>query len=261
MHLVWPEFDIGLSSQIANEAVSVLASLFSIYIIGHILAYIGSQAIEKTLDRFMGKISTSLIFATQWSSQNRNESIRALFYNRIKAINADKALFVTALRSLVHLPALPIYMAIWIIGIFSYYETRLTKPVIDAARVKLQTIGLGPIELTIKSKWYKPLEYFVVNRYPNSVPRMYNYLVISGLFRTLSLIFLLSMWASIYYIFHFYLDGEWFLEPLFNSAGPHTGLTEFAALSFLYAFCLFSYIKFQRRYAEEAIFAFVFGKD
>jgi hypothetical protein len=41
----------------------------------------------------------------------------------------------------------------------------------------------------------------------------------------------------------------------------HSIAVEYSGLSLAYLFSLASYIKFQRRYAEEALFAFAFCKD
>ncbi|KQO07125.1 hypothetical protein ASF09_12885 [Sphingomonas sp. Leaf242] len=49
------------------------------------------------------------------------------------------------------------------------------------------------------------------------------------------------------------------LLMLGNSSLPFQ-LFSYAAISLVYLFSLFSYLKFQRRYVEDAIFAFVFAK-
>lgn len=254
----WPSFKIAISSEIAQEAVSILSSLFFIYIAGHIVAYLASQLVEKAVDRTFGKISTTIIFATEWNSTSRNGTIRSLIKYRLKNIPKESALLASIIRFGFHVPAVPSYILIYFFGIFGYFETRLPKPVLDSARKKISNIGLGDIDLTIKSKWYKILEYYVINRSPQAVPRMYNYLIISGLFRSLCFIFLSSMWLLIYYLIHFERDADWFIKSMLGSSRSHMGLVEFIGLSCIYVFCLFSYIKFQRRYAEEAIFAFVY---
>lgn len=256
--LTWPRFEIDIGSAISGEVVSALSLLFSIYILGHLLAYIGSQFIEKLIDRLLGKISTAIL-VTAWATPKlRNEWVRAVIYDRLKSIWRDRAVIPTLVRGVAHLPVLPIYIAVYAVGIFGYYDTRVPYSVIQAARAKLSHIGLGDLALSPRSKWYKPLEYYVINQSPSAVARMYNYLVISGLFRSLSVIFLFSLWVQLYYIIHFWHDGDWFVDPIMGSAGRYSALAEYALTSLLYVFSLLSYLKFQRRYAEEAIFAFVF---
>jgi len=261
LKLSWPNFKTDMGSEIANEAVSILSLLFFIYISGHILAYIASQIVEKTVDRAFGKVSSAIILSSQSTPTTRNTVVRALIYNRLVNVKKDGALLSTTVRFLFHLPVLPVYGVMFVLGVFGYYDTRLKPGVLDAVRAKIGQIGAGPIDVTLKSKWYKVLEYYVINRRADAVPRMYNYLVISGLFRSVCLIFLFSIWMTFYYLLHFDLDGDWFLKPLIGSSAQRMGLIELIALMLAYTFCLFSYIKFQRRYAEEAIYAFVFGQD
>jgi hypothetical protein len=260
-NLVWPQFQISLQSEIVSEIVSGLCLLFTIYIIGHILAYLSSQFIEKLADRLLGKISTAILISSWSRPRLRNEWIRALIFDRTSKIRRDRAVISTIVRVLPHLPALPAYFVIYVAGIFGYYDTRVPYSVIRAARRKLPTIGLGELALNIRTQWYKPLEYYVINRMPVATSRMYNYLVISGLFRTICIILLFSLWAQGYYIIHFWCDGDWFIRPIMGSGGQYSALIEYSLTLICYVFCLFSYLKFQRRYAEEAIFAFVFEES
>ena len=48
---------------------------------------------------------------------------------------------------------------------------------------------------------------------------------------------------------------------MFTATGIGPQVFSYEAICFLYIFCLASYFKFQRRYVEEAVFAFVFTKD
>lgn len=258
-HLAWPRFGIEVGSPLANEIVSGLSLIFSVYIVGHILAYVSSQAIEKLTDRVLGKISTAIIVSSWSSPRLRNEWIRALIFDRVNKIRRDRSTIATLFRSIFHVPVIPVYIIIYSVGLFSYYDTRIPYSVIQAARLRLPDLGLPNVRMSIRDKWFKPMEYFVINRFPSATSRMYNYLVISGLFRSLCLVFLLSLWAELYYFVHYLDDGDWFLHPFLGAAGRMSAIAEYACLSVIYLFCFCSYLKFQRRYAEEAIFAFVFG--
>lgn len=113
-------------------------------------------------------------------------------------------------------------------------------------------------EIRVDTKWYKSLEYYVLNQIPDAVPRMYNYLVIAGLFRSLSFIFLWSSWFVIGYLLTFSWFGTWPLGLTDRGTGSGAGIIELLSLTTLSVFCLVSYLKFQRRYAEEAIMALAF---
>jgi hypothetical protein len=91
---------------------------------------------------------------------------------------------------------------------------------------------------------------------------MYNYLVISGLFRSLSLILLGSLWFELIYLLGRML-GYYNTEGLlmFGVQNWRGQLLSYLLVTIVYLFSLFSYLKFQRRYVEDAIFAFVFTKD
>lgn len=255
----WPNFEIEVGSKIAKEATSILSLLFFIYIVGHILAYLSSQVIEKSADRILGKISTSIIISSIAQSKNRNSAIRAIIYNRLSSIRRENALFTTIVRLLYHVPALPLYAATFALGSFGYYDTRIPASTLRSARKIFAQNDRLSGEISLKSKWYKQLEYYAINKHPEAVPRMYNYLVISGLFRSLSFIFLTCCWLIIYYQVHYLIHGDWLLKPIAGFKDGHVALLEYLAMLTLYAFCLFSYLKFQRRYAEETIFAFVYN--
>ena len=254
----FPNFNIKFGTDIASEAVAVLSSLFTIYILGHIIAYISSQVIEKTADIYLGKVSSAMIISGYSNSGSRNELMRGFIFNRLKKVRGARGIFVTFLRTAIHIPALPAYAIIFLIGIFGHYDTRVSRDMWDKLKIKFAEKITARTSISIHQPWYKALEYYVINKCPASVPRMYNYLVISGLFRSLSLIFLFSAWCVIYFIVHWKLHGDWLLKPLLSHKYSYSGYVELSSLVILYTFCLFSYIKFQRRYAEEAIFAFIF---
>lgn len=258
LQLGWPKFSVDTGSAITNEIVSGLTLLFSIYILGHFLAYLGSQLVEKTIDRFLGKVSTAILISSMSTPANRNSSIRALIYSKVKSISRDNATFPSTVRLLFHFPVIIVYVLVFSAGIFGYYNTRVTPEVIAAARRDISKLNLAGLTIKLQSPWFKPLEYYVINRDGLATARMYNYLVIGGLFRSLCIIFMTALWFHLYYIFHYLLDGDWRLP---GSSGLWSAAAQYAFLSLLYIFSLFSYLKFQRRYCEEAIFAFVFERS
>lgn len=256
--LGFPEFSLPVSQGLLSQGISILTALFSIYVMGHLIAYVGSQFIEKLLDAVFGKVSTAIFVSSRVNSHTRNSYIRALIYDRIKGLRWRRGVWTTIVRALGHLPAFPIYIAVFVFGIFGYYETRVPRSVMHNAGTKFKESGLFNGRIGLRTRWYKPMEYYVINRNPLAVARMYNYLVISGLFRTLATIFLFALWMQLYYAVHYWMDGHWKLDPIMGYAGHFAGAIEYSITISIFCFCLFSYLKFQRRYAEEAIFAFVF---
>lgn len=233
--------------------------MFTVYIIGHILAYISSQVIEKLSDRVLGKVSTSILVTTSIEPSDRNDKLRKIIKDRINNIKKDKAIIPTIVRASFHIPYIPAYLVIYWFGFFGYYNTRITTSVIEASKEKFKKIGLKNIEISATSQWYKPIEYCVINQCPIATARMYNYLIISGLFRTLSLIFMFASLMQVYYLIHMWIDCDTLLSPILNKSSSTSLYIEALITQIIYLFCLFSYIKFQRRYIEETLFAFVFS--
>ncbi len=260
MKLNWPLFEFQIGTSISQEIISALSLLFAVYILGHLLAYLGSQIVEKLSDRVLGKISTAILLSAKARPRSRDKAIRTTIVKNLKGIRKDRALFPTLVRVSFHIPYLPVYAFIYFAGIFGYYNTRITPAAVKLAQTKIEKLGLGEIRIATNSKWFKPLEYYVINQCPLAVGRMYNYLIISGLFRTLSIIFMFGTWMQVYYIFHFYEDGHMWIQPFLGTSNNINILSELIITTMAYVFCLFSYIKFQRRYIEEAIFAFIFDR-
>jgi hypothetical protein len=86
---------------------------------------------------------------------------------------------------------------------------------------------------------------------PAAVARMYNYLVISGLFRSLSFLFVCCAWMELVQLF-----GAVWEEALHdNVRNDGFVLFRLAVFNGLFVFSMTSYIKFARRYVEEMLFA------
>ncbi|MBA3670371.1 MAG: hypothetical protein H0W71_09995 [Sphingomonas sp.] len=258
LNLTWPTFKILGAVPFTAEVISALSLLMFVYIIGHILAYVSSQLIEKTIDRFLGKVSTAIIFLTIGRAGLRNGRVRKHIYHQFLKIREDRAIIASLFRGIFHAPALISYSVIGFLGIFGYYNSRLSIHTVAALARGISKLGIPRLRLSPNMPWFKPVEYYVINRVPEAVPRMYNYLVIGGLFRSLSAIFLFSMWLVLAHLACWWFTGVWRLEPLGGMTPGVAAIWEFVSLQLLFIFSLFSYIKFQRRYAEEAIFAFIF---
>ncbi len=254
-------FSFGIEPAFVSTLVTTLTVLFSVYILGHIIAYIGSQFIEKLMDSFFGKASTIILLGSEVRQGGLNPMIRRQLGKGIKK-NFTKSTWLSGLvRCLSHLPALPSYALIFIFGVFGFYRTRVSEEVIIAANAKLMAVPVLNTEIKENTVWFKPLEAIVINNNPSATARMYNYLVISGLFRSVCTIFLASLWFEFLYLICGICgyDAPEGLLMLGNTT-LFFRIVSFSSLSLVYVFSLFSYLKFQRRYVEDAIFAFVFTK-
>jgi len=245
-----------------DTTLGVLIFLFLSYLIGHGLAYGSGQVIQKFADNIFGKTSGVIIWESLTQDSNRNSRTRELIRGHIKEAFKRHNWFANGFRGIFHLPLIPVYILIYYVGIFGYYGSRVPQSIIDIIRKKLAALDLPEIPVVHRGFWFKPLEHYVMNNNPTATSRMYNYLVIFGLFRSLAFIFMLIIWLQIYYDIHHFLDGHLKLTPIISDGQrdmPKWQLYIFLYLNYFIA--LFSFLKFQRRYVEEAMFAFALTKE
>ena len=255
----FPRFDFHIGIPFADAAISVLSLLFAVYILGHTIAYASSVSIEKYIDTFFGKVSSAILLSSYLRERPKQEIISAWQFDRGKRAFGGGRTRQNLLRIVAHLPVFPLYALVQLIGGFDYYRSRVPHHVLFLAKKKLKAAGHGPVSLY--TSWYKTLEYDVINNNAAATGRMYNYLAISGLFRSLSFLFLCCIWMEVYYFSHWLVDGEMLLKPLMSDSKViSTHIFSFVILYAVYGMTFSSYMKFQRRYAEEAIFAYVLTK-
>lgn len=255
-------FNFGIEPAFVSTLVTTLTVLFSVYILGHIIAYIGSQFIEKLMDSFFGKASTIILLGSKVRQGSLNPMIRGQLGKGFSK-NFTKTTWLSgAVRCISHLPAWPAYAAIFVFGVFGFYRTRVSDEVIKIADEKVRGLSIHNASIAADTQWFKPLEAIVINNNPGATARMYNYLVISGLFRSVCTILLASLWFEFVYL----LSKAWGLDApegllMLGNKSLWFQFVSYSSLSLVCVFSLFSYLKFQRRYVEDAIFAFVFTKS
>lgn len=258
--LRFPSFNFDIGLEIAGSAISVLSLLFSVYLLGHIISYCSSLFIEKAINTFFGKTSSAILLSTWSQSKDRPELRKAWRASRRRKAFRKGCRTQNILRTLAVAPAIPLVWIVNLTGGFDFYHSRIPRAVIFKARKKLSDMGYGPVGLN--DPWYKTLEHVVINRYPATTARMYNYLVISGIFRSLSFLFLACLWMQIYYAAHGFIHDDMPVKALLSDeVNIEYQIIAFSLLYIVLGFSLASYMKFARRYAEEAIFAFVLAEE
>jgi hypothetical protein len=257
--LRFPKFEFAPTIPVAGPVISTLLLLFSVYIVGHMIAYLGSQVIEKTMDALFGKASEVVLATSAATEATRDAIIRHQLSTRTKT-TLENAKTVTAVRTIFHLPVLIFYVPIVWLGVFGFYGSRVPPQVFEAARGKMGCIP--GVEIKEGGGWFKTLEACVLNSNPVATARMYNYLLIAGLFRSMAMIFLASLWAELYYLVDRIFTGHLHVGFLMTEKLTWGAqLWGYLLLSVFYLFSLFSYLKFQRRYVEDAIFAFAVANE
>tara|TARA_R110002073_G_scaffold133476_1_gene280884 strand:+ start:497 stop:1393 length:897 start_codon:yes stop_codon:yes gene_type:complete len=256
----FPKFEFEIGTSFANQAVSTLSLLFAVYLLGHMIAFASSLLTEKSIESFFGKASSAILISTMAQERDHLELVTAFIFKKSKEGFRKPNKKLAICRFIILLPVIPLYLLIIWVGGFSYYKSRISY--FSISRLRRKAVEKGICTVTLNGPWYKEIEHYVMNRYPIAVSRMYNYLVISGIFRSLSIIFLSCIWMEIYYLLHFSLSGHYHINVL--ASDLVFGYERFAsilALFVVYGFSVSSYMKFQRRYAEEAIFAFLMSED
>lgn len=257
----FPRFDLQIGIDIAQEAISILSLLFSVYVLGHVIAYCSSLFVEKFIDKFFGKISSAIILSNFGSPENNEKYILRWRKKRFNHAFRAGRKFQNTLRVVICLPIIPLIYAVNWTGGFNYYRSRVPSIVIEKVKAKMEKEGLGAVGLA--SPWFKILEHRVINDHPLATARMYNYLIISGIFRSITFLFLCCMIVEWYAVAHAIFDsGHFVVKPLMsdrNDAVMH--LLTIVGLYALIGFCVASYMKFSRRYAEEAIFCYALDQS
>lgn len=252
----FPTYQLNIGIPLADIAVSTLSLLFSVYLLGHIISYASSLLTEKSIESFFGKVSSAIMISAISDSYEKKEIISSFIWRNFKEYFKKKNIKTSILRMLFLIPVIPVFIIINWIGDFDYYKSRISPESFEKIRRKGRNLGL--VNISLYSHWYKDIEHYVINRYPVALNRMYNYLVISGIFRSLSIIFLASIWMEAYFLIHYAFTGHYHITIL--SSDKTFGierLFSIITLYVIYAFSVSSYMKFQRRYAEEALFAFL----
>lgn len=258
--LRFPRFQFNIGIEFADVAVSTLSLLFAVYILGHMIAHIASHAIEKTVDLFFGKISTALIISSLTKPEDFGETIQAWIIKKFKSAFSKGHKISSGLRTIFFLPVFPV--CLFLIGFrqVEYFRSRVPPKVF--AQVKKRSVERGFGQVSLRSKWYKAIEHDVMNNHPVPVARMYNYLVISGIFRSLALIFLACAWCELYFWLHRIIHGHELVKSLMSDKPVRYGhVLTLLGFNILFGFSISAYLKFARRYVEEAVFSFVLTRE
>lgn len=254
-------FNFNIDPPFVSTLITTLTLLFSVYILGHIIAYVSSQIIEKTMDSLFGKSSTVVLMGASAPRDDFRKIIGRQLKDGISKHLAHGRLFSSIVRFAAHAPVIPFYLVVGYFEVYGYYRSRISGDVIDSANSILTGMAGKAPQIAVTNEWFKPLEAIVANNNATATARMYNYLVISGLFRSVCLILLCSSWFEVIYLVMKIFKYEPPLGLLmFGNTGVMPHVISYLAICLVYLFALFSYLKFQRRYVEDAIFAFVYAK-
>lgn len=247
--------------ELADSVISTLVFLFSAYVFGHAISYFSSKFIQQFFDLIFGKTSSIVFLSAHKHLARGNAVFRSEVNQRIKGYINQYNWPANAFRLVVHFWAIPVYILVYYTGAFGFYYSRVTKEILQLCRVHFEDVHGSTFTIGTNTKWFKPLEHWVMNNSISATARMYNYLVIAGFFRSLSLLFLCAIWGEWLFIIHEYFSDD--IHPgilLKVGNGFSLRFLTLTTLYLAYIFSIFSFLKFQRRYVEEAIFCFALSK-
>lgn len=245
----FPPIFNGFSDPLLNTTISVVALAFGAYIIGHGIAILGSILIEQFVYRSMGFPSSVMVDAAIQKPIKGNR-FKSYLKTRIKYSYHEDLHWADFGRLVVHLPVLPLYFLMYVTGFHGFYESKLNRALIIRVQQRLEHHFDFSEDVIRGSRWFKIVEYSCANDHSTAMSKMYNYLMIYGLFRSAALLILAAIWFELY--FWVTQGGLGFLDQ----AGH--GHTTFRILLLYGAFgvTFIGFCKFSRRYTEEAVQAF-----
>ncbi|MCL6741191.1 hypothetical protein LZ518_08615 [Sphingomonas sp. RB56-2] len=242
--------EVATGVPFADSAIKTLFALFAVYILGHLLAFLSSLFVEKTAELLLGKMSDASILGHRRRDQQSFDEIKDWVKRRWKLAWRKGSRARSLIRLLFFFPVSFSFVLAYAIKWFGYFTSRIPEAVYERVKTRLQNKRLPTPGHT--KDWYKATEHYVIANDPTAVPRMYNYLVIGGLFRSLTFLFACCAWMEFARLVGaFYQDT--FPTDAISDWQP---IVKVAMYNLLFAFSFASYVKFSRRYAEEMLFSF-----
>jgi hypothetical protein len=250
----FPTIFSGYSDQTVNTTVSITALIVSVYVIGHGIAIISSIFIEQFLYRTAGPPSSVIVNAAKPTPDKPSAAFRSYLRNRIKYSYWDDLHWADVFRAIVHTPIIPLYLGMYTLRFYGFYETKLNTFIILRVQKRLEHRFDFSDSIFSNVRWFKIVEYSCANDHPVATSKMYNYMVIYGLFRSSCMLILSAIWME--WLYFFCNGGIGFVDQ-----DGHGNI--YFRMIVLYGAYLVSFIgfgKFSRRYTEEAVQAFALSE-
>lgn len=231
----------------------VLAATFLLivsYIMGQFVGLLSSITIEKLVCAYLGYPSRYLFeaYTFRGNAEERTISVNAhREREKFKQVRWCEILLM---------PIVPFMLLADACGLFGVLIRPFKKnsdetcEILRCLQLKLKERGLGSFDNLKNEEWFRCVNFYAINNFPSALVRMYNYMTLYGFFRNMSFIFCALAWMP-WLPWVRFENGDVYKTFLFLSPG-------FAFCSFL---LVLGFIKFFRRYSEEAILAFVLTEN
>ena len=227
-------------------AVKAVIWLSASYLAGHLAAFISTYVIEKLVHNNLG-FPSEIWLELENSDEDlssHSQFLRGIFTRNLRNFQKNLVNYVIVISQI---PAFIPILLFLIRKPFGFYSPKLPVGVLNDVKFRYKEIG---IDIPIKngSRWEKIVEHFVANNCDSAYARMYNYLVIYGALRLLSLLILMVMWSILI------IDCIDFFR-FKNVVMDYQELSILFTLSWTYILAVMAFAKFNRRYFEETIMA------
>jgi hypothetical protein len=252
--LTLPVVTTPTDSAFVRAAFETLYLLFTGYALGHVIAYVSSYFVERFIHEWLRYPSDVWL-----SLGNRRAATRFSIFN--SNINTTEVSLASLLTGLFHLPLWPIYALVHASDSFGFYTPKLDAAFLPSVRAKVAKLGI-PTPVTHRSNWAKSLEHYVANNSALGYARLYNYLVIFGVLRSLAFILILLSWVKLLamYVGVNRAANGTVSGVVFRPASAEDWIG-YAVISAFAALTVMAFGKFNRRFFEECVYAFVMTRD
>jgi hypothetical protein len=230
------------------QVITAVVWLSASYLAGHITAFAASYLIEKFVHNHLGYPSDIWLKSEELPSKGKP---RRLVFRKIFSRNLQQApdqYWVPRLINLLQLPAaIPILVLGWLKP-FGFYTPKIPFGLLPLVKHRFEALGTK-VPLEQGSRWEKIVEHYVASHCIPAYTRLYNYLVIYGVLRTLGVLILAYLW--------YFLTRDVMLKVANGCAFDLKRTLFFHGCTASYVLCLMAFAKFNRRFFEESIYAFL----
>lgn len=250
----FPAIFSGYADPLINNIVSIVALVFGVYIIGHGIALLSSLFVEQFLYRMVGPPSR-IIASSAVPNPVQGNYFKTILRKNVLSILRNKIDPADIIRLLFQIPVLPAYIVMYYLRVFGFYESKISSFVVFRVQTRLEQCFEYRGSILHDDTWFKIVEYACANDHPSAMAKMYNYLMMYGLFRSISFLALCAIWLEM--LFWYTIGGIGFIDD----QGNGNIFVRLVVLYGLYTISFIGFAKFSRRYSEEAIQAFALSKS
>lgn len=230
------------SNPTAQSLLNAFVFVISAYIVGHFIGLLSSLTVEKLALIYFDYPSKFVAnFRHQYPSGSRKFTCRNEYWREVK----------TFVGLSVQIMCFPLVPWIYFFEIFGWWQY-IIKPLPGyTIKMMIRRFHFLSGYSTHRNDWFRFVSFYVINNNQIAFLRMYNYMTIYGLMRNICFTLIALTW-----ILWVSLVWHWPVT-LHNISSKMHAATLLASLSFVATVAFVGFLKFYRRYTEEAVLAFV----